>query len=129
MMLRQEWQKAPSRQIEARLPVTRQQQRRLSSESSLELAAAYQAGATLLELADRFGIARKTVLAHLDRQGVPRRHLPGMSVDQVGIAAKLYESGMSLATVGKQLGFSPNTVRQNLIVAGVKVRPKPGSRC
>lgn len=47
-------------------------QRRLSPTDLDDLIEAYQAGATISQLADEFGIHRTTVAGHLDRHGVPR---------------------------------------------------------
>lgn len=66
----------------SRTPRTLQVQRRLTAEVVAELAAAYQAGATVPELVKRFQVHRTTVLAHLERQGVPRRPNHGKLTDE-----------------------------------------------
>ena len=52
----------------------RQKQRRLRELEQLELLEAYRAGDSVYGLADRFGIARQTVSAVLERHGVARRY-------------------------------------------------------
>jgi len=53
---------------------TVQRQRRLTPSEIVSLAQEYAAGATVNRLADRFGVHRTTVLMHLERQGISRRH-------------------------------------------------------
>ncbi len=48
--------------------------RRLSPADVHELIAAYEAGATISQLAADLGVHRTTVAAHLDRHQVPRHH-------------------------------------------------------
>jgi|GEM_PF-5848703 len=122
MALRGEWIDGRLAASPARRDRQRQRQRRLTEEESQALAQAYRDGATLLVLAEQFGVARVTVLAHLDRQGVPRRHLAGMSPDEVEQASRRYQAGDSFATIGAALGFSPNTVRKYLMAAGASIR-------
>lgn len=47
--------------------------RQLDHEQVQQLIREYQAGATVYELAERFGISRQTVSRHLHRHGVPMR--------------------------------------------------------
>lgn len=107
-------------------PVVRQRQVRLDAGQVDDLVAGYEAGGTILELADQFGVVRTTVITHLDRRQIARRHLAGMSPDQVRQAAGLYQAGSSLASIGEALGFSPGTVRRYLAGAGVATRPRRG---
>jgi hypothetical protein len=65
-----------------------QAQRRLTDETVDDLVRAYQDGATLKDLVERFGICQTTVIAHLDRRGVPRRQLVGLSPDEVTEATR-----------------------------------------
>ena len=81
----------------------------------------YKAGATVYDLARRFGIHRTTVSQHLRRSGVKMRR-QGLAKDQVGTAARLYEQGQSLSKVGICLGVDAGTVRQALITRGVRMR-------
>jgi transposase-like protein len=83
-----------------------------------------QQGATIDELATTFGIHRTTVMAHLDRQGTPRRS--GTVTKNINEAIRLYETGWSLARVGKHFGVDGETVRRGLRAAGVTLRPRRG---
>ena len=47
--------------------------------------------------------------------------------EQVAAAAEMYASGLSIATIAAQLDTSYNNVRQRLIKAGVRLRPRGGS--
>ncbi|GAG09276.1 unnamed protein product, partial [marine sediment metagenome] len=49
-------------------------QRRLCPNDVDDLIAAYCTGAPINELADRYGLHRTTVAAHLDRHQIPRHH-------------------------------------------------------
>src|ERR1035441_9307695 len=54
-------------------PGNRQVQRRLGRADVERLIAAYEEGNSLAQLVARFNVNRTTVLAHLDRNSVPRR--------------------------------------------------------
>ena len=94
-----------------------------------DLVAQYRAGATLVELAARFAVNRRTVAAHLTRRAVPIR---GGSFDPSRIheAADLYLSGLTLVEVGVKVGAGPQAVRRALVSHGVVIRPggRRGSR-
>jgi transposase-like protein len=92
-----------------------------------DLVEAYQAGATISQLAVEFGIHRTTVAGHLDRQGVPR-HCEQTAWDDeiVKHAAELYATGLSLADVAGQFGIDAQTVSNRFRRAGVAVRPRRG---
>lgn len=87
--------------------------------------AGYQAGQTMKQIATRHSIHRVTVSEVLNRSGTAKRPR-GMSSTQVSLAAKLYESGESLATVGAKLGFNATTVRTALMSIGVQMRDPHG---
>jgi len=87
----------------------------------------YLAGRSVNELAAEFGINRRTVLGILTKQGVNRRPT-GMSEEQVLEAIQRYESSASLATVGRALGFSVNTIRKELLNAGTPMRDRHARR-
>ncbi|HVF74592.1 MAG TPA: hypothetical protein VM938_06045 [Acidimicrobiales bacterium] len=90
------------------------------------MAKAYQAGALIRELAQRYNINRTTVMAHLDRQGVPTRYRR-LSEAQIAEAAQLYPQGWSLRKLSQRYGTSDNTVRSALLAAGVQTRPRLGN--
>ncbi|WP_052318964.1 helix-turn-helix domain-containing protein [Streptomyces pluripotens] len=86
-----------------------------------ELVTAYEVGATVYQLADRFGIERRTVSKILKRQGVATRwqRLSEADVDE---AERLYAKGLSLARVAERLDVAADTVRLRLLKRGVKMR-------
>jgi hypothetical protein len=104
-------------------------QRRLSPIDIDDLISAYQAGATISQLAAEFGIHRTTVAGHLDRHGVARHNEQRAWDDQIlRQAAELYATGLSLADVADQFGVDAQTVANRFRRAGVAVRPRRGWR-
>jgi IS30 family transposase len=103
----------------------RQVHRRLRRDELDELAEAYLAGATLSELSARFRRHRVTISTELERRGVARRYrlVEGKRLQQ---AIQNYQSGMSVASIGKELGVAGDTVHKALTKAGVKLRPRRG---
>ena len=89
------------------------------------MAQRYEDGATVYELATEFGCHRTTVSARLKKVGVSLR-LVSPTSSAVKLMAKLYTSGLSSIEVGKQLGFSANTVRSSLIGQGITLRDTHG---
>jgi hypothetical protein len=90
-----------------------------------ELVAGYQAGSTAKELGDRWRVHRTTVAALLKARGVQLRNRP-LDEAEVSAAIGLYQSGLSLATVGQRLARDPNSVRMALLRAGVPRRDTHG---
>ncbi|WP_133903149.1 helix-turn-helix domain-containing protein [Actinophytocola oryzae] len=88
----------------------------------------YQAGATVFQLAEQFGINRITVGRHLKTRGIDTR-LPAITEDELEQVISHYRDGRSITTIAKQYGVSNNAVRDRLIAAGVKMRPRgwPGT--
>ena len=102
-------------------------QRRLSPTEVDDFIAAYQAGATINQLAADFDVHRTTVASHLDRRGVRRHHeLTAWDDDTLGEAAELYEAGLSLADIADRFGIDAQTVANRFRLAGVPVRPRRG---
>ena len=64
-----------------------------------ELVALYEAGATLVELGERFGVHHRTAAAHLVRRSVPIRRR-GLNEHHLAEAVELYTSGLTLLEVG-----------------------------
>jgi DNA invertase Pin-like site-specific DNA recombinase len=85
------------------------------------LVAAYQSGSSVYELADTFGIHRSTVGRLLRKQGVDTTP-PGLDPEQLARAIQLYQSGLSLSTIACKLSVPQSTMREHLLVAGVKMR-------
>lgn len=99
--------------------------RQLRADQVEQLIADYQAGATVYELSDRFGIERRTVSTILHRHGVPMRRR-GLSPEQVDDAIHLYKLGWSLARVGDHLGVNHTTVLNKLRERGIPTRDTHG---
>jgi len=100
----------------------KQKQRRLRELEQLELVDAYRAGESVHGLADRFGVARQTVSAVLERHRVARRYRI-LKPQDVDAAVGLYESGLSLVAVGERLGVNASTILNALRTTGVQLRP------
>jgi lambda repressor-like predicted transcriptional regulator len=118
------FRKLPDIAAPAPLPADRPKPRRarqLDADHIQELIAGYQAGATVYELGDRFGIERRTVSNVLRRHSVSMRRR-SLSIDQVDTAIHLYTLGWSLARVGEHLGVDPTTVLNCLRRRGVRTR-------
>jgi transposase-like protein len=88
-----------------------------------ELAAAYRAGATLRELAERYGVSDGTVLHRLQELGVERR--PGSVVLALDVEAirDAYRGGESMDAIAKHHGVSTAAVRERLLRSGEPIRP------
>ena len=114
---------APDRP-ERRLPRTARQ---LNTTETAELIAAYEDGATVHQLGDRFGIDRKTVGRILARTDTLTRSpgLPEQKVDQI---VRLYEDGWSTLRIAVHLDISVSTVRRRLNQRGVARRGLGGAR-
>ena len=117
-------QKVPERRSEP----SRSLQRRLSEEEIRTMIAAYEAGALLNDLGERFGVARSTVSRQLNENGVKTRYAERkLSPQQVRQVASLYRGGRSLAAIGTRMGVSSGTIRRALVRNGVKLRPGSNS--
>ena len=92
-----------------------------------DLVAEYRSGATLVELAARFGVNRRTVAAHLVRREVPIRR-GSFDPSRIHEAADLYLSGLTLVEVGVKVGAGPQAVRRALASHGIVIRPGGGRR-
>lgn len=90
-----------------------------------ELVAGYQAGATVFELAARFGQHRATIGRHLQARGVDTTP-PALSSMQIEEATELYGAGWSLAKIAKKYGVNDGTVWRRLRAVGVKMRSPNG---
>lgn len=87
-----------------------------------ELVALYEAGATLVELGERFSIHRRTAAAHLARRSVPIRQR-GLDECHLAEAVELYDEGLTIMEVGLRYGVSQQAVRRALAAEGVTIRP------
>lgn len=91
-----------------------------------ELVAAYAAGTSARELAERYGLHHGTVVAHLKRRSVSLRRR-GPTVAQADEAVVLYRQGSTLMEIGVRFGVSQGTVGRAVVKAGYPLRP-PGRR-
>ncbi|WP_284742782.1 helix-turn-helix domain containing protein [Amycolatopsis sp. RTGN1] len=98
---------------------------RLDDAQTQQLIASYQAGSTVYQLADEFGIERRTVSAILHRHDVPMRRR-GLTDDQIDDAEHLYQQGWSLARIGNHMDVTADTVRARLLERGVAMRDTQG---
>lgn len=76
----------------------------------------YLDGATVNELADRYGVHRATVSTHLTRRRVGRRH-PGLGVDEAAEAVRLHLGGVSMRAIAQSMGVDRKAVRRALVEA------------
>jgi len=99
--------------------------RRLSKPEVEELIAARLAGEEIAALADRFQVARSTVIDHLNRYDVPGRRWPGrtLTAEQLQAAGQLYASGLRLELVGERFGVDRRYLRRVLPTLGIDIRP------
>ena len=78
------------------------------------------------DLVATFGISQSAILNNLKRLGAePRRGIVQRRLEE---ARSLYEQGWSLSRLGRHFGVNPATVRYTLLKAGVRMRPRSGSR-
>ena len=93
----------------------------LSPEQVQRLVQGYRAGKTVYELAAEHRCHRTTISKALKQQGVTLRRVKP-SDSQINVMVHLYSNGLSLATIGQQLGFDGMTVRKYLLQRGVRMR-------
>jgi DNA-directed RNA polymerase specialized sigma24 family protein len=103
----------------------RQRQRRLSDVQVQQMTTRYLEGATVYELAVEFDICRSKVSERLKENGV-RMRLRSPSNQEICEMVRLYESGLSLAAVGKKVGKSVGTVKRYVLECGVQSRDTHG---
>lgn len=79
-----------------------------------QLVADYEAGSTGRQLAERYGLARSTVIALLPRHGVAVRH-PRVTAEESAEMLRLYRSGVwqvDVVDIAEQFGWQPGSVWQ-----------------
>lgn len=96
--------------------------RKLNAHDLEELVDCYRRGTLASELAERFGIHRQTVVAHLKREGVAIRPQVKLTAPVVEQAVELYAEGWSTAAIGKKYGVDASTVGDALRRAKVTLR-------
>ena len=87
---------------------TKQPQTRLSPDRLEAFAEAYQAGVALPDLIEEFKISRATAYGIVKRLGLPGRR-SALGAEDVEKAARLYQSGESLLSVGEHFGVAAHT--------------------
>lgn len=87
----------------------------------------YLAGMSVKALAERYGIHRATVFAHLRRRNVPSRR-PGLGIDEKAEAVRLARAGVSMRAIGRRMGVDRKAVRAALVEAGLIVDGTDDSR-
>lgn len=116
----------PKRRPKKQIP-KKQRQRRLTEDEVDRLVADYEAGASAVTLAKRFGVHRTSVTGYLDRRQVKRRithnKLTTIDLDEV---VRLYVKGESLAKVGQVFSVDAATIARALRQQGIQLRPRRG---
>lgn len=100
---------------------------RLGDETRTEVTKRYEAGETTTVLAANYGVAKSTIISILRAKRVVVRRRP-LAPEQVSEAARLYETGLSLSKVAKQLQVIQETMRVAIIASGTTLRPPTGQR-
>jgi hypothetical protein len=108
-----------SEQIEPSRPFKLDQ--RLKPAKVAEIVARYEAGEPSTAVAASYGLSKGSVIRLLHEAGIPIRR-QGLTVEQTSEAARLYESGWSLAKIGAHLCVDHGTVWRALKKRGVKMR-------
>ena len=78
-----------------------------------------------MELAAQHDIHYTTVSKYLKQRGIAIR-LKSLGMHEKSLAVELYRSGLSTARVAERIGCAPNTVRAELLAAGVRMRDTRG---
>lgn len=94
---------------------------RLNTDQQSAVVTRYSNGETSTTLAEEYGVAKSTILRILREARVLVRRQP-MTPDQVSEASRLYQAGLSLSQVAKQLDVNQETMRAAILRAGVVLR-------
>lgn len=97
----------------------------ITPEQVQRVAQRYQEGRTVYELAAELSCHRTTISKTLKQQGITLRRVKPTD-SQIDVMVHLYGNGLSLATIGRQLGFDGMTVRKYLLERGVRMRDAQG---
>lgn len=111
---------APAQQAARRR--LRRSVRELRTEELAGMIADYRAGASLTDLAAKYGCNRVGISDRLKQAGVQIRR-KGLTPAQAAEAERLYGQGQSLATVADRFEVDAGTVRTRLLKRGVAMRP------
>lgn len=96
-------------------------QRILTSEEIDQIVAGYKSGLRMNELARKFNCHECTIRYKLRDAGI-NNYKPKLDDNQIAKMVELYQSGLSLDTVGKKVGVSREAVRKHITAQGVKIR-------
>lgn len=98
--------------------------RRLKRDDVDSLVADYSAGMPVGRIAEKYGIHRSTVTAHLRRRDVPAP-AAGLDREQRAAALRLHREGLSLREVGRRMGTDGKLIRAAPAAESEEVRPHP----
>ncbi len=79
----------------------------------------YRSGVSVNELAERYGVHRAMVSAHLTRCGVVRRR-PGLGVEEAAEAVKLHLGGVSMRAIARSMGVDRKAIQVAPVRAGLE---------
>ena len=85
----------------------------------------FRGSAPLHDIGESYGPAMATVIEHLNRAGVERRP-SWMSEQEIAVVIDLYSSALSLAKIGKRLGFTARTAHVRSLERSVILRDTHG---
>jgi lambda repressor-like predicted transcriptional regulator len=94
----------------------------LTTDDYAKIAMAYEAGASMPEVAQRYGLHKATVSEILQRLGVESRDRRFFTAVQTEIVCQQYMAGASLGQLATLYGCYPTTIMRTLERAGVARR-------
>lgn len=112
-LARKSWSARPS----VSSPAPRRLDVRLSEPVVQQLLADYQAGSTGRQLAERYELARSTVISLLRKHGVEIRH-PRVTPAEVAEMVRLYQAGVQQVEIAARFGRDPGNIWHVLKRAG-----------
>lgn len=86
---------------------------KLPRDRAVALVAAYEAGATVYQLAEQFSIHRQTVSRILKRHGATMRHHT-LTADEIGDIVRAHQAGESVYRIAERFVVQASTVRKRL---------------
>lgn len=101
--------------------------RRLTPQAIAELVARYNAGEHTPALSRQYGLSKTGLVELLRTEGVPLRRR-SMTLQDAERAVRLYESGLTIDEVVKQVGYSYSTIQRLLHQKRVGMRAGPSRR-
>jgi transposase len=94
---------------------------RLGADVLAQLVADYESGASTVELQQRFGLSKGSVLSVLHNSNVKVRRQP-LGEEQLVEITRLYRSGLTIREVAAELGVPKTTVQDALVRSGEPMR-------